>query len=92
VSAFDLPFGVRPPWFPGPWQPPSVIVAYFQSHTTAVMICAALQFGAMIPPGIFTATVVSRLRFLGVNAAGPYIALFGGFLTVFDSTAAHAVL
>jgi hypothetical protein len=92
VSGFGIPFGVRAPWFPGPWEPSSLIVSYFQTHTTAVMICAALQFGAMIPLGIYTATVVSRLRFLGVKAAGPYIALFGGFLTVFDTTAGHVVL
>jgi hypothetical protein len=47
-----------------------------------------LQFGALIPLGIFTATVVSRLRFLGVTATGPYITLFGGFLTVFDGIVA----
>jgi hypothetical protein len=33
-----------------------------------------------VPLGLFTATVVSRLRFLGVRAAGTYIALFGGFV------------
>jgi hypothetical protein len=31
---------------------------------------------------------VSRLQFLGVRAAGLYIALLGGFLTVFNSMAA----
>jgi hypothetical protein len=46
----------------------------------------------MIPLGIYTATIVSRLRFLGVNAAGPYIALFGGFLTVFNTSAASLTL
>jgi hypothetical protein len=29
---------------------------------------------------VYTATIVSRLRFLGVRAAGAYIALFGGFM------------
>ena len=47
-----------------------------------------LQIGALIPLGIFAATIVSRLRFLGVDAAGPNIALFGGFMTVFNSMAA----
>jgi hypothetical protein len=46
-----------------------------------------LQFGALIPLGVYTATAVSRLRFFGVSAAGPYIALFGGLMTVFDSVA-----
>jgi len=31
-----------------------------------------------VPLGIYAATGVSRLRFLGVRAAGSYIALFGG--------------
>lgn len=88
VSAFGMPFGVRQPYWPGPWEPASVIVAYFKSHQTAVLICMFLQFGALIPLGLFTATVVSRLRFLGVTAAGPYIALFGGLMTVFNGAAA----
>ena len=88
VSAFGTPFGVKQPYWPGPWEPSSVIVSYFQTHSTAALICIFLQFGALIPLGIFTASVVSRLRFLGINAAGPNIALFGGFMTVFDSAAA----
>jgi hypothetical protein len=92
VSGFGIPFGVKPPWFPGPWETASVITSYFQGHPTQVMICASLQFGAMIPLGIYTATIVSRLRFLGVSAAGPYIALFGGFLTVFNTSAACLIL
>jgi hypothetical protein len=44
-----------------------------------VRIAAFLQFGAAVPLGIFTATIVSRLRFLGVNVAGVFISLFGGF-------------
>jgi hypothetical protein len=88
VSAFGIPFGVRPPWWPGPWEPASVIVPYFHTHATAVLICVFLQIGSLIPLGIFTATVVSRLRFLGIEAAGPNIALFGGFMTVFNGFAA----
>ena len=88
VSGFGTPFGVKPPWWPGPWEPPSVMVSYFSTHQAAVLFCVFLQIGALIPLGIFTATAVSRLRFLGVKAAGAYIALFGGFMTVFDGTAA----
>ena len=51
---------------------------YFEDHAAAVRVVAFLQFGAAIPLGIFTATVVSRLRFLGINAAGVTIALVGG--------------
>jgi hypothetical protein len=69
------------PYFPGPWEPQATIVHFFQQRASAVVLCAFLQFGSMIPLGIFTATIVSRLRFLGVKAAGTYIALFGGFST-----------
>jgi hypothetical protein len=78
--------------FPGPWESADVIVSYFQTHAVPVLICAFLQFGATIPLGIFTASVVSRLRFLGVRAAGPYIALFGGFATVLHGMATSSLL
>jgi hypothetical protein len=42
-------------------------------------VSAFFFFGSAVPLGIYTATVVSRLRFLGVRAAGTNIALFGGF-------------
>ena len=69
-------------------QPPDTITAYFQTQTTRVLACLFLQTGAMVCLGLFTAVVVSRLHFLGVRAAGARIALFGGFLTVFDGLAA----
>jgi hypothetical protein len=79
--------------FPGPWEPGEVIVSYFQTHAVPVLLCAFLQFGATIALGVFTATVVSRLRFLGVrNAAGPWIALFGGFATALHGIAASSLL
>jgi hypothetical protein len=67
--------------FPAPSQPPEEIVAYFRAEAAKVGLCAFLQFGSAIPLGIFTATMVSRLRFHGVKAAGVTIALFGGFAT-----------
>ena len=80
------------PHFPGPWESSDAITAYFQTYPKTVLLCAFLQFGAAIPLGIFTATVVSRLQFLGVRAAGPYIALFGGLMTVFNMAATAFVL
>ncbi|HWS97039.1 MAG TPA: hypothetical protein VN620_11280, partial [Candidatus Methylomirabilis sp.] len=46
VSAFGIPFGVRQPWWPGPWEPAAVIVAYFHTHPMNVLICVFLQIGA----------------------------------------------
>jgi hypothetical protein len=80
------------PHFPGPWESSGTMAAYFQGHSTAVLTCAFLQFGAAIPLGIFTATMVSRLQFLGVRAAGAHIALFGGLMTAFNMAAAALVL
>ena len=71
-------------YFPGPWESAQTITAYFQTHSRSVLLCAFLQFGAAIPLGIFTATMVSRLRFLGVRATGADIALFGGLMTVIN--------
>jgi hypothetical protein len=56
------------------------------------LACAFLQFGAAIPLGIFTATMVSRLQFLGVRVAGVHIALFGGLMTAFNMAASALVL
>jgi hypothetical protein len=91
VSAFGIPFGVKQPYWPPPWDPPNVIVSYFQAHARAALLCVFLQYGSSIPLGIYTATIVSRLRFLGILAAGPYIALFGGFMTVFNSIVAGSI-
>jgi hypothetical protein len=64
--------------FPSPLEPPKAIQAFFTEHGEAVRIAALLQFGAAVPLGIFAATAVSRLQFLGVNVAGVFISLFGG--------------
>jgi hypothetical protein len=77
----------REPYWPPPWEPASVIVNYFQLYGDRALLCITLQFGAWICFGLFTATVVSRLHFLGARAAGIYIALFGGFLVVADAFA-----
>jgi len=64
--------------FPSPFIAPELAQAFFARNGNAVRIAAFLQFGAAVPLGIFTATVVSRLQFLGINVAGVFIALFGG--------------
>jgi hypothetical protein len=55
-------------------------------------MCAFLQFGAAVPLGIFCATMMSRLRYLGVRAAGPTIALFGGMMTVINIAISALIL
>jgi hypothetical protein len=92
VSLFGAIIGIAPPYFPGPTTPATNIETYFGTHQVPVLICAVLQFGSAVPLGIFTATVVSRLRFLGVRAAGSYIALFGGLAAAFNSFVAASVL
>jgi hypothetical protein len=71
------------PYFPGPWEPAGTLVAYFRAQPGAVELCAFFHFGAAIVLGLFTASAVNQMRFLGVRAAGVNIALFGGFATAF---------
>jgi hypothetical protein len=80
------------PHFPGPWESPDVIAAFFAARPQSAVICAFLQFSAAIPLGIFTASIVSRLQFLGVRAAGVHIAAFGGWMTAFNIAASSCVL
>ncbi len=89
---FVVSFSASKPHFPGPWEPAQVITTYFQAHPSQVLMCAFLHFGASISLGIFTASVVSRLQFLGVRAAGPYIALFGGLATAFNMAVSAFIL
>lgn len=84
-------FGGRPS-FPLPWASPLDVVAFLNLRHSAAVFCAWMHFGSMIPLGIFTATIVSRLEFFGVRAAGIKIALFGGFATALLTMAASVVL
>jgi hypothetical protein len=59
---------------------PAAALEFFRAHPRAVALNAFLQLGAAVPLAIFTATAVSRLRFLGIEAAGVYIALAGGLV------------
>jgi hypothetical protein len=85
VTIFGITAGFPPPYFPAASAPPEQIVNYFTTHTGPVLMLAFLQFGSAIPLGIFTASIVSRLQFLGIRAAGASIALFGGLAAAFHS-------
>ena len=80
------------PYFPGPWETADVISNFFRAKPGAVLACAFFHFGAAIALGIFTASIVSRLQFLGVRAAGAFIALFGGLATALNMMAEASIL
>lgn len=69
------------PFFPRPTASAAEMVNFFSHRQAGVLLCAFLQFGSAIPLGIFTTTMIARLKFLGVRAAGLEIALFGGLTT-----------
>jgi hypothetical protein len=90
ISVVSMLAGI--PAFPSPQQPATEIVSFFQTYSSWVLWCAFLQFGSAIPFGLFAVSTVSRLRFLGIRAAGAEIALFGGLMVAFDSSASGFVL
>lgn len=61
-----------------PYNSIEQLQTYYTQSTDGMRVTAFFLFASMMPLGIFTATVVSRLQFLRINAAGVYIALFGG--------------
>jgi hypothetical protein len=69
-----------------PFAAAEVVRAFFAQNSTAVRVSSFLLFASAVPFGLFAVTMVSRLRFLGVRAAGTNIALFGGL------TAANALI
>src|ERR1700730_3410831 len=66
------------PYFPGPTASANEMVAFFSQRQGGTLLCAFLQFGAAVPLGIYTMSIVARLKFLGVRAARAEMALFGG--------------
>jgi hypothetical protein len=92
VGLYPVTALYKTPYWPGPWEPASVIVPYFQQYGGRVLFCITLQLGAMVCLGIFTAAVVSRLHFLGARATGAYIALVGGLLVVADAFACNMAM
>lgn len=56
----------------------STAVAFVGSHSWAIRWGSFCELGSAIPLGIFIAATVSRLRFLGIRAAGETIAFLGG--------------
>jgi hypothetical protein len=67
------------PSFVTPFGDAEAARAFFAANPFAVKVSAFFFFGSAVPLAIYSATVVSRLRYLGVRAVGTNIALFGGF-------------
>ena len=79
--SYVVTFTPGAPHYPNPYESAAAIVAYFRMHPNDAMMCSFFQFVSAIPLGIFSVTVFNRLKFLGVQAVGPSIALMGGLLT-----------
>jgi hypothetical protein len=77
VSAMVLRHGAS---FVTPFAPAAELHQFLALSPAAVRLSNFLLFGSAVPLGIFAVTAVSRLRFLGVRAAGTNIALLGGLI------------
>lgn len=77
VTASALRHGAH---FVTPFGPAEELRAFLALSPTAVRVSNFFLFGSAIPFGIFAVTTVSRLRFMGVRAAGTNIALLGGLI------------
>src|ERR1700677_866432 len=63
-----------------PFAPAEQMRLFFAQSPVAVRVSNFFLFGSAIPFGIFAVTTVSRLRYMGVRAAGTNIALLGGLI------------
>src|SRR5580698_5392653 len=80
--SYVISFTPGAPHYPNPYDPAAAITTYFREHPHDALMCCFFQFLSAIPLGLFTVTVWSRLKWLGVKAVGPSIALLGGLLVV----------
>jgi hypothetical protein len=81
VASLALPHGGAS--FVTPFAPAEEVRLFFAQGPMAARVGSFLLFGSAVPFGIFAVTTVSRLRFLGVRAAGTNIALLGGLAATF---------
>lgn len=61
-----------------PFAPAEQVRLFFAQNPEAVRVSSFFLFSSAVPFGIFAVTTVSRLRFMGVRAAGTNITLLGG--------------
>ena len=77
VAAAVLRHGAR---FVTPFAPAEELRAFLALSPTAVRVSNFFLFGSAVPFGIFAVTTISRLRYLGVRAAGTNISMLGGLI------------
>ncbi len=65
---------------PRPDTGPADVLAYTAAHPVAINLGAVLLFGSAFPLVVYAATVLRRLRKLGVAAPGPVMGLTGSVL------------
>jgi hypothetical protein len=75
VAAATLRHGAP---YVNPYAAAEAVRAFFEQNPSAVRVSSFFLFASAVPLGIFAVTMVSRLRSLGVQAAGTNIALLGG--------------
>ena len=63
-----------------PFAPAEQVRLFFAESPTAVRVSNFFLFASAVPFGIFAVTTVSRLRFMGVRAAGTNITFLGGLI------------
>jgi hypothetical protein len=66
------------PAFAIPHDSPQNAIAYMARYGRSIQLGSFFELLSAIPLGLFIATTISRLRFLGTQAAGESIAFLGG--------------
>lgn len=79
-ASLVLPNGAADGSMPVPGSPDHGIRRFVGANAGLLRVVGMLQFGAAVPLALFAATAASRLRPLGVRAAGATIALAGGLM------------
>ena len=64
--------------YPTPYRSIAELTDYYTRFPDVLRWTSFLQLGAMMPLGVYSATIVSRLAFHRVGVAGVQIAWFGG--------------
>ncbi|MGA8940581.1 MAG: hypothetical protein WB439_15575 [Acidobacteriaceae bacterium] len=71
------------PSFVSPVAPAEQVRLFFAQSPFLDRLTNFFLFGSAVPLGIFAVTAVSRLRYLGIRAAGTNITLLGGLTATF---------